>query len=499
MGQLLDGPSGPGSLRLDGILGEGAFGFVLSATDLTTGERVAVKFPKVFDLSSLDPEEMQAFRNDVMAASAVEHPNVVRVLHVQAEPNAGLPYLAMEYVDGGTLEELLDGLRADGRELSLSELQQFMLQLINGIEAVNQAVLHRDLHPGNILVSGDGLKITDFGLAKLVGAATRTRTFKGRQHMLYMAPEGWKLEGNAIQIDMYSMGIVFFEMAALKYPYDLPAETGDMDALREMHLFQTPKDLRSLRSDIPIAVGQAIMRLMAKNQSDRFASWEQVRSALGRAFEGAGPDPQNGQDAIGRLLEATGEVHRQRTAASLAAQRVARDRQEEQSLDHHQRDALIAEIRAAVDGFNSRSSLGEIALQERPGENDLLHLTLPFGGIVRMFFFPVLPPAEMRRGIVRFAALADAQDGVGMNYLLVRAGSEDMYGRWQTCQVTNSPVIAPEHYHLPEPFGFGPGEFKDEMEYAERAMHVYQYKFGPGGAEPLMGLIADYLERQTRE
>ena len=97
-----------------------------------------------------------------------------------------------------------------------------MDQLVDGIEAINAKMLHRDLKPDNILIGADGLKIGDFGLSKIVGAATRSRTFKGGQHILYMAPEGWKQETNQIQIDMYSMGIIFFEIASLAFPYDYP-------------------------------------------------------------------------------------------------------------------------------------------------------------------------------------------------------------------------------------------------------------------------------------
>lgn len=167
IGQVLRGPSGPDSLRLDDILGHGSFGLVFLATDSITRQQHAVKFPQVFDLSALDEDEMQAFRNDVMAAAAVQHPNVVCVLHVEAEADVGLPYLVLEYIDGGSLEDLLDGLRGDGQKLSLGQLREFMLQLVDGIGAINRVVLHRDLHPGNILVSREGLKITDFGLAKL--------------------------------------------------------------------------------------------------------------------------------------------------------------------------------------------------------------------------------------------------------------------------------------------------------------------------------------------
>ena len=119
-------------------------------------------------------------------------------------------------------------------------MRQWADYLIDGMEAVNAKMLHRDLKPDNILMDGDIPKIADFGLSKLVGAATRSMTFKGGQHMLYMAPEGWKLDKNEIQIDMYALGIVLYEIAALKFPYKVPA---DPNQLRDMHLFQAAAPL----------------------------------------------------------------------------------------------------------------------------------------------------------------------------------------------------------------------------------------------------------------
>lgn len=172
-------------------------------------------------------------------------------------------------------------------------------------------------------------------------------------------------------------------------------------------------------------------------------------------------------------------------------------RREEGSLNQYQEGRLAEEIKAGIEEFNSQTILGTISIARLPSPNEPMRIDLPFGGQVRVLFFPVLPPAQLRRGLVRYAALVEDPDGVGFNYLLARSGTADLYGAWQSCSVTNSPLFDPQHYRLPEPFGFGPGEFRKEMEPAEVAMHIYQYSFGPGGAEPLISLIADYLERQA--
>jgi serine/threonine protein kinase len=404
----------------------------------------------------------------------------------------------MEYVEGGTLAQLLRKAGESKEPLAIPSLVDWMGQLVDGIEAINEKMLHRDLRPENILMSGDRLKVGDFGLSKLVGAATRTRTFKGSQHVLYMAPEGWRSETNDIQIDMYSMGITFFEMATLEYPYDVPPGTGSFEALERMHLFEVPKDVRALREDLPVGIVQVVMRLMAKRAADRFSNWEDVRAPLLRGAEQPEPAGQAVPDATTvRLLEASTHLHRKQEAERLEAERAASQRQREESLDDYQREQLVTELKSAVELFNAQSSLGSIHMSSR---GDEVVFDLPGGRWVKVRFFPVDPPPEMRRGIVRYAACVTDPDGVGFNYLLVRSGPDDLYGTWQTCHVTNNPLFVQPAHRRPQPFGFAdPSEFAEQMEHAEGGLHVYQYSFGPGGPEPLRDLMRGYMERRMSD
>ncbi len=178
----------------------GAFGVVFLATDTTNNAKYAVKFPQhiVFGGSP----DLRGFLNKVTAAREVQHPNVVRVLHTETNLPNTPPFLLMEYLPGGTLKSCLDALSASGGTIPPVLVRQLAENLIDGMEAINAKMLHRDLKPDNILLDGDTPKIGDFGLSKLVGAATRSQTFKGGQQILYMAPEGWKFDKNEIQIDM---------------------------------------------------------------------------------------------------------------------------------------------------------------------------------------------------------------------------------------------------------------------------------------------------------
>lgn len=243
-GLLVPGPNGIDTVRLEEGLGGGAFGVVFRATDTANGAAYAVKFPQCAIFGG--DRELSAFFNEVEAAKQIQHPNVVRVLHTEVSLPNKPPYLIMEYLPGGTLKKRLDEVKAAGKQLAPEAVRRIVESLIDGMAAINAKMLHRDLKPDNILLDGDTPKIADFGLSKLVGAATRTSTFKGGQHVFYMAPEGWKGDKNEIQLDMYALGIVLYEVAALKYPYTLPASL-DSTRLRDMHLFQPAPPLAGLR------------------------------------------------------------------------------------------------------------------------------------------------------------------------------------------------------------------------------------------------------------
>ncbi len=501
VGQTLDGPSGADTIRLDTPLGAGAFGFVFAATDLTSNETIAVKFPHI---SVLGSDDLLAFSNEVQAAEEINHPNVVKILYTQADfSRANPPYLLMKYVDGGTLKQHLDALSDRKALLTIEELQLWMNQLIDGMEAINARLLHRDLKPDNILIDNDTLKIADFGLSKIVGATTRTRTFKGGQHILYMAPEGWKSETNTIQLDMYALGIVFFEMITLEFPYDIPKSIRslDLDAVKDMHLFQAPKRARGLRPDVPTAVDHVIQRMLAKRAEERFDDWNAIRRALANAWgTPSGQQNSNVDPVTQQVLEEVSLLHQQKATEKAAQGHLAKIREEELKVDRHQIDKLLNSIRQWVDVYNEQSSLGSITIRlgGTPTDPWQHFFDIPDTGSIQLSFRRLAPPVELTRGSVRvFAYLAD-QDGVGFNYLLIRKNEDDIYGEWQICTVGHSPLVNPNKpRRAAEAFGFETGrEFREEMCFSEHTMHIYTYEFAQAEPTHFAEIVRDLIKRR---
>jgi serine/threonine protein kinase len=189
IGQKIIGPQGEPYTITD-FLGRGAFGEVYRASGESTGVVIAVKLLPVGQLH--EESRRIALLNEIKAAKQIDHPNVVKVLHVDEGTIVDLgPFACMEYVSGGTLARLLRGQNQADCQIPLRRTIEMMIDIAQGMRAINEKLIHRDVKPDNILIDNKTLKIGDFGISKFIDESTRLHTFKGGQHVAYMAPEGW--------------------------------------------------------------------------------------------------------------------------------------------------------------------------------------------------------------------------------------------------------------------------------------------------------------------
>jgi serine/threonine protein kinase len=249
-----------GSFRLEEVLGSGAMGVVFRATHETTGRQAAVKIVhgelaqkgKVFDRFQREAEILKQFR----------HPNIVRWLAWGRFK--GTSYFAMEYVEGITLEKILQ----DRGELPWREVLGLGLQLCSALQyAHDQGVVHRDLKPSNIMVTLDGkLKLTDFGIAKDLDATTLTAPGRTLGTAAYMAPE--QIRGTPAvshKTDLYSLGVLFYQMLTGKPPFDGSSAV----VLMHCHLNEPPPRPGDKVQDLPRELDDLVVKLMAKAPADR--------------------------------------------------------------------------------------------------------------------------------------------------------------------------------------------------------------------------------------
>lgn len=204
-------------------INRGGFGTVYQGQRVDNDEIVAVK---ILPNAISDPNDRLSLVKELQQSQIITHDNVIKYYFINdgdTLPNYP-PYIIMEYADQGTLADLLEEHKRENKLFSQEQIRDMLLQLSNGMKAINSKLIHRDIKPLNILLKDNLLKITDFGLSKILSDTTHTNTFKGGGTYMYMAPEAWNNSKNTIQMDMYSMGIVFYEIATLKYPYKLDGQ-----------------------------------------------------------------------------------------------------------------------------------------------------------------------------------------------------------------------------------------------------------------------------------
>lgn len=264
---------------LDDVIGQGGFGYVYKAQRINDNSIFAVKttFPSFGDSSSAD-----AFKNEIRSAARIRGENVIRYEYVHdGETFPGLPpYIIMEYADGGTLRSVLKQLSQNHKMVETAVLIDCFKQLALGMDEVNRTLVHRDIKPDNILICGNIWKVSDFGLAKIAteGTRTMTMTFKGAGTPLYMAPEAWDFSKNTIQMDIYSMGIIFYQLATLHYPYNPSPQSNE--ECKDAHMYRAITRIEQFNSALPQSLISLINRLLMKKANQRFDNWGEILQLL---------------------------------------------------------------------------------------------------------------------------------------------------------------------------------------------------------------------------
>ncbi len=263
--------------RVEGLLGRGAFSELYRIIS-DDGRSYALKMASPLQLQEDEPDLLL---NEGRMAPLIDHPHVIRVYYFHdGSAHSGLPpYLIMDYADGGSLQDMLDCRRRSGVLFGSRPVRAMLSQLAGGMMAINEALIHGDIKPDNILVQGGMLKISDFGLARIIGSADRSAT-RLLQHERYLAPEAWKRREGAIQMDMYSMGIVFYELATLQHPYEAGLREQSIASWREAHLHTPAPPPDRLNPALPPGIARVIQRMIAKLPEDRYTAWSEIVDVL---------------------------------------------------------------------------------------------------------------------------------------------------------------------------------------------------------------------------
>jgi eukaryotic-like serine/threonine-protein kinase len=263
-----------GRYELIRVLGRGAMGVVYEGRDPNLDRRVAIKTVKVENLSEEAASEYEArFRTEARSAARLQHPNIVSVY--DSDRDLDIAYLVMEYIQGDDLKHHLD----KGMRYSLEQSLKMIRDLLSALDyAHKQGIVHRDVKPANLLIEPGGrVKLTDFGVARIQDSGETTRTQGSMVGTLkYMSPEqvqGQKIDSRA---DLFSVGVVLYQLLTDKRPFD-----GDNDfSIIHQIIGHTPAPPSSFNARLPSAIDAVVARALAKDRDQRFATARDFASAL---------------------------------------------------------------------------------------------------------------------------------------------------------------------------------------------------------------------------
>jgi serine/threonine-protein kinase len=264
-------PDKLGKYEITGLLGRGAMGVVYKAYDPSIAREVAIKAIRKDVLDRDNAEAVIArFRNEAMAAGRLNHPGIIAIYDYGDAGDTA--YIAMEYAEG---QGLRDYLRARGA-VKLTDIALMMTQLLDALEYAHQrGVIHRDIKPANIIITGDGkLKVTDFGIARL-DASNLTQTGMIVGTPSYMAPEQYTGLAVDKRADLFSAGVVLYEMITGMKPF---SGTSEVIAYQICHAPHTPPS--DLDPALPRPLDDVIARALAKKKEERYGSASEFARGL---------------------------------------------------------------------------------------------------------------------------------------------------------------------------------------------------------------------------
>lgn len=271
------------------LIGRGGMAQVHLGYDTRLSRAVAIKVLRTDHAT--DPTFIARFRREAQSAAALNHPSIVAVYDTGEESvktssgrDMSLPYIVMEYVKGRTVSQLL----SNGDALPIDEAVQIVVGVLSALEySHREGIVHRDIKPGNIMLTPDGkVKVMDFGIARAIAdsSATMTQTNSVVGTAQYLSPEQARGEVVDARSDLYSTGCLLFELLTGQPPF-----RGDSAvAVAYQHVSQTPPKPTSIAPDVPDQLDRVVMKSLAKRREDRYQSAADMRADLLAASRGEG-------------------------------------------------------------------------------------------------------------------------------------------------------------------------------------------------------------------
>jgi len=304
-----------------------------------------------------------------------------------------------------------------------------------------------------------------------------------------MAPEGWANQTNTIKIDVYSVGLVFYEILTLKHPLLWHVnDPGNFLDWEKAHLYQQCPDVRTLRNDVPLSIAQLLSRMVSKRPNER-PFWEEVLSVLSQ--------PEIGSSAKNPTVTAAVEAAVARNQELKWKEIQARAQQDERhkqlELYRYVCGTLLEQLNPVIEQFNQEFQHGQIT---RRGDAGLIIYDIPLGQTIQVSFFEPKGGIKIRNGELIGGGWIGLSRGRSANLVLLKHSADDLYGHWMICELRIMGLINPATLigqfgitrDTIEPFGLKDAHFYEQMQYVGMG-HIFNYNF----SDDVVGFFATLI------
>lgn len=417
---------------------------------------------KVLDNSDSSIKAMKVSSDALMlereaeAAKKIIHPNVTRYFEYRevVVDSSKVHYIVMEYVPDGDMRGRINKQLESGELFTLDLLLGWMSQLASGLSAINDSLIHRDLKPENILFLKDTPKISDFGLSKYVEEVTRAQTYKGEGTHPYMAPETWELEHQSTQTDIYSLGIIFYELVTLQRPF----EAQNWLAWSQQHRFALPPHPIEKNPQIGYVVDGMIRRMIEKEPSKRYQSAEEILQVVEQySVEASGGKPTIIPDSLVTAARQKYNVKSEEVQIQKLEQHRKQELNQKFAYGFQQ---LVQVLDSIVNELNQKIQVRLIQRSAPPQHQNHIEFryfdtrlvinALPLIDEILSMDYQDKNKIE-EKGLIGAAYLRLAYEGqtrVGINFILVLEQGK-MYGSWRTCEIRDHAFSSRQHRYQP--------------------------------------------------
>lgn len=331
------------------FLDKGGMGQVYKAYDDANKIDVAIKLIPI-----KSKEEETLLSREVQISQEIESNNLVKTYYCDKKTLHGTEYfyIVQHFYPNGNLRTKIQ------KDIPFENCLKMFIDLLQGLKALHTKIIHRDLKPENILIDdNDNLVITDFGLAKFIGEITKTRSFKGSGTIPYMSPECWLMQENKIQMDIYSLGIIFYELLTGAFPFNGTTE----EEWRDSHLFEPLPDIDQSRGGVPVKIKQVISKMTNKRANERYSCVEEIIGSIQESIK------QN--EEANKELEKLASISHKKTDETKAEKlKQEQEKQEKEKfkkfIDYHINE-LKGRVKSIVEKFNSRIEENKIVFSDK--------------------------------------------------------------------------------------------------------------------------------------